>query len=447
MATLIYYNPSEHDIFKYNSGPTIDPANYLNNQQVYGVCYNNNLYIKNPIYGFPVIDFTGISLRPRGAPGYGFDQYINSGGNSAGVIDNSGTITYPNIVQGYFNGYLPSRNDYEGRYACYYPGCPTGDFKISSNYNYWNNGQWAAILISPKHFLVTSHFIGYGATTTNVSFLGSNNTVYTKSATKKFYFSYYAPYGPAGYTFPPGYTWSYPPGPESGVFKDWSLFELDGDGFTGDELNHVKIYKFMNSYSIPIDVPQFAVHPQGNVTVRKKTRNFDYRFYFNPDINKSVPYTGYFIGEDPIASESFVFPGDSGTPILIYDPVVGETCFQELRFGGGGFYYDFTNIFTPQNDKVMFDALKEYIFDRCGYEISIVNYSETPQPPPESINIDGSSYYIAAYLPASSGIGSYTLEGLNTGTTYSFALIAYNGAGYSGYAKIDNVYIPVPSSE
>ena len=47
MAYISNYNPSIHDLYTYNSGPTIDPQNYSNNQQVTPISYNNSLYIKD----------------------------------------------------------------------------------------------------------------------------------------------------------------------------------------------------------------------------------------------------------------------------------------------------------------------------------------------------------------------------------------------------------------
>jgi hypothetical protein len=157
MAYIINYNSSEHDLYEYLSGPTIDPENYVNNTQVYGYTYNTNLWIKKPVYGLcGGVDFSGIDVRPRGAPSYGFDTWPRA--NPSGISYVNGILKYPSAVETFLNGY---EGDIK---SCYFPGCPDKDFSRTSNFNYWNNGSFTKVLISPKHFISTLHFVGPGPT-------------------------------------------------------------------------------------------------------------------------------------------------------------------------------------------------------------------------------------------------------------------------------------------
>lgn len=449
MAYIVNYNSSLHDLYKYISGPTIDPENYANNTQVYGYSYNNNLWIKNPGYSLSNnVDFSGIDVRPRGAPSYGFDTW--PGANSGGISFVNGILKYPNAVatRGFLGGY-------EGNIqTCYYPGCPEKDFTRTSNYNYWNNGAFAKILISPKHFISTLHYAGYGPKNATAFFLGKGSTFYTKTASKKFDFQSSGSF--SGYTWPAGYTW-----PSS---KDWCLFEL-GTAFTEAELNDVKIYKFANLASIPSTLPIYLLSPQSVVTVRKrgdgaideyaKASNY-LPFYFDPNKVTEVPYYGYESFSGDTTSIEFVWDGDSGTPSLVYDTNTNDTYFLSLLNGGGGIFDNSINPSLYPNEpdytdgKILFDSLQKYIYDQIGYTIGIVNISSAqPPPPPEppapyptNLFINGKTLSVQqVLLPNETNVQF----GLEAGLTYSFAIISYNSLGYSGYSSIENFYLPYSS--
>lgn len=440
MAYIVNYNPSEHDLYKYISGPTIDPKNYSNNVAVYGFSYNNDLWIKKPVYGLSgSVDFSGIDVRPRGAPSYGFDTWANA--DPSGISYVNGVLSYPDSVISFLNAYPNIQ-------TCYFPGCPTGNFNRASNYNYWNNGVFAKILISPKHFISTLHFAGAGPKSTTAFFLGKGGTFYTKTAFKKFDFQTSGNF--AGYTWPTGYTW-----PE---YQDWCLFELD-ESFTETQLNDVKVYKFANLATIPPDLPIYLLNPQGVVTTRKRgdSNILNYsnavaglRFNFNPEERTDVPYYGYegFTGE--VAAEANVWPGDSGTPSLVYDINTNETYFLSLLNGGGGIFDNSINpgLYPDMGDgKILFDSLQKYIYDQIGYTIGIANISTAQPPPtPDPFAMPPSLLFIngkTMSLQQSMLQNSTNIEfGLEAGRTYDFAIISYNSAGYSGYSYIQNFYLP-----
>lgn len=449
MAYIVNYNPYFHDLYKYISGPTIDPENYSNNTQVYGYSYNNNLWIKIPGYSLSNnVDFSGIDVRPRGAPSYGFDTW--TGASPSGISFVNGVLKYPNAVaeRGFLSGY-------EGNIqTCYYPGCPDKDFTRSSNYNYWNNGAFAKILISPKHFISTLHFAGYGPKNATVYFLGKGGTFYTKTATKKFDFQTTGSF--AGYTWPTGYTW-----PSS---KDWCLFEL-GTAFTESELNDVKIYKFANLASIPPTLPIYLLSPQSVVTVRKRgneaideyAKSANYLpFYFDPNKVIEVPFYGYESFSGDTATINYVWDGDSGTPSLVYDENTNDTYFLSLLNGGGGIFDNSINPSLYPNEpdytdgKILFDSLQKYIYDQIGYTIGIVNVSSAqPPPPPEppgpypsNLFVNGKTLTVQYRTSPNETNVQFSLE---AGLTYSFAIIAYNSLGYSGYSSIENFYLPYSS--
>jgi hypothetical protein len=443
MAYIVNYNPSEHDLYKYISGPTIDPKNYSNNVAVYGFSYNNDLWIKKPVYGLSGnVDFSGIDVRPRGAPSYGFDTWANS--DPSGISYVNGVLSYPNAIS-FLNGY-------QNIETCYFPGCPTGNFNRASNYNYWNNGTFAKILISPKHFISTLHFAG-NAVNLTAYFLGKDGTLYTKTASKKFNFNYGSAF--SGNTFPTGYDW-----PAQPFAQDWCLFELD-TAFTELQLNNVKIYKFANLASIPPELPIYLLNPQSVVTTRKRGNasilNYasfsNLSFNFDPNVSTTVPYYGYEDLTDEVASNGYVWSGDSGTPSLVYDSNTNETYFLSLLSGGGGIFDNSIDpgLYPTMGDgKILFDALQKYIQDQIGYTIGIANISTAQplpvgptgsSPYPETLFINGKTFYLQiSQIPPNTK--NIELGIVAPGYTYDFAIISYNSNGYCGYAHIENFYLP-----
>lgn len=435
MAFVVNYQ-STHDLYHYNSGPTIDPTNYANNVEVNGVSYNTNLYIKNPIYGLPEIDFSGLALRPRGAPSYGFDQF--NGHLASGITINpiNGNVSFPDIVEGYF---FSQRPESDSGLTCYYPGCPTGNFTKASDFNYWNDGIPAKVLISPKHFIATQHFVGSGSVAT-VSFIGKNNQIYTKSAVKVVDLRL-GPI-PDGYDWPKGY--------------DICVFEFT-DKFTDAELEQIKIYKFLNLYGIPKNVPAFHVLSQGQVVVKVAAEAtpepvyYGFTHYFNYADYPNAAYIGYKTPSgSSIIDATTVWVGDSGTPVLVNVPRTGETCLLGLYYGGYGIYDDGERPKTVSRQ--FFDALQSYIYDNTdpNYRIQLVQYNSTtpptpyPAPYPPSLYLNGNTYQLQFLAKPTSNRGSTAslFASLPPGNTYSFAIVAYNNNGISTATTLNNVYFP-----
>jgi hypothetical protein len=441
MAYVINYNPSQHDLYNFPSGPTIDPTDWRNNRQVSGVCYNSNLYIKNAgACGFTFfIDFSGMDVRPRGCPAYGFDQYANNAGYTySGLCFNSPTsYTYPYILTS-FNGVFPDPISEPGsiltqtqQLAYYYPGIPTADFTVAKNYNCWNNGVFAKILISPKHFISTLHFTGSNYIQGgSVKFIGKNNQEYYKTFNTAFIFSPFnvngnAPGYPQGYNFP-------------SLAQDLHLFELTEE-LTEEELEQIKVYDLIDISSVPSTVPIFRVNPQGVVTVVTENPLRGFTSYYNPSTNTSVPYYGYNAGGISFAFET-LWSGDSGTPTFVWDPVLQDTCFYKLYFGGNGYDTRFPNVSQT------YTALQKWIHDQIGYTIGLITYNQQPPPSgPETFYANGLTYTLGATVaavPGNAGTTRGIISGLDQGVTYNFIVVAYNANGFSGYAIINDVHIP-----
>jgi len=433
MPTIYNYNSSKHDLYYYNSGPTIDPQNYSNNVQVYGISYNNQLYINDVEYGFTFsVDFSGIAVRPRGAPTYGFDTY--NGHLASGITINpapGGTIGYPDaLVFSILNN---------GFTSCYYPGCPTGNFTKASDYNYWNSGAFACILISPKHFIACQHFVGPGPASATVRFLGKNNQTYVKSAQKVIDLRSVPSIAPVGYDWP------------TTTAPDICVFEIDdGQEFSLADLNQVKPYKFLNLYGLPTTAPAFCVASQGQVVVTQANQTF-INYYFDSSLYPNAAYTASInsLGNLTINSVLETRPGDSGTPALVYVPRLNETCFAYLIAGGQGIYDEFLTPTT--SSKQFFDALKGYISDTISYDIELINYLDPPpQPPvpgpgapyPSSLNINGQTYGLEYLIDSNLGPTVSYLTNLAPGGTYSIAIVSWNKNGISNPVYIENINIP-----
>lgn len=430
MAYITNYNSAIHDLYIFGGTPTIDPTNYSNNTQFTPQSYNNSLYIKNPLYNLPSIDFSGIGIRNRGAPAYGWDQFDGHLASGITINPSTGNISFPDIVSQFqlYDIYTSSAD-------CYYPGCPTpGNYTYASDYNFWNNGQFATILISPKHCIATAHYVGAGMST-SITFLGKNNQTYTKSATKVLDLR-------NGPILPPGYDWS------SVIGSDICLFELN-TSLNATELQQIKIYKFLNNYGIPSNVPSFDLIPQGMVVVTKASANDNIdglTHYFNPTVYPNAAYQGIIneFGNSVILAGNS-WNGDSGTPSLVYVPKINETCFFQLKSGGGGIFYDFS---TPNK---FFDLLKQYIYDQISYQIELVDYTENPAPPtpeviipPRSFNANGVTFYIDSILDVSPGKGSILNYRMHAtpGFTYAVAIRAYNQNSVSAPIIVSNIYLP-----
>lgn len=435
MAFILNYNKNIHDLYLYNTaGPTINPQNYADNAQNFPISYNTNLYIKDPSYGFTFnIDFSGMRLKGRGAPSYGFDQFLDSGGLSSGIKVVNGITVYPNIFD-QFMGHPGFQPQADVNLNCYSIGCPPNNFTKASDYNYWNNGQWNAILISPQHCLVTAHYIGGAGGRVTLSFLGKNNQIYTKDGTAIIDFrkSVGSLNGP-----PAGYTW--------GSSVDYVLCEFD-TAFTESEQAQVKVYKFLNQYLIPNSAPRFRVNSQGVVYVLKGSVASQ-QHYFNRTSTPNAAYVGYVdkATQNEVLGALEVWVGDSGTPEFCFVPHLNETCFVESYLGGGGIIDPLGNPNIGSGTRVWFDALKSYIYNETGHEISLVNYFANASPETirdnagntffllenivssNSINTGGLTYFSIPYEEGPGGLVSR----FSSGNCYAFFIVAYNQNGYT----------------
>lgn len=328
MGSLLEHKPI-HDLYLYGSTYYVDPTNYSNNKTAFPLSYNPNCWIKDPQYDLPSADFSGITIRSRGAPPYGFDD-LSSVPNvqSSGVVvgftgsrDEGGAlggslrfdpltgITYLYPALGFFRStnylggtYNPDPNtlDYSlTNLSYYYPGRPIANLDIAKDWKNWNCGYPCSVLISPRHAITTAHFIAgqYGSPAT-LTFLGKNNVYYTKTAKLVYLNS-----SLSGFFNPPGY--------DLGDGPDLGMYELDTP-FTTAELQQVKVYKILDQGSLrgpvsPIYQPGYGIDcvmywlwNQGFVTITKGLANP----YFDLDQYPDAPQLGGTIYNDGIPGPS-----------------------------------------------------------------------------------------------------------------------------------------------
>jgi len=506
MGSLLNHN-STHDVYNYPpiTGNYIDSSNYSNNISSFPISYNTSCWIKDPIYNLPKVDFSGISLRTRGAPTYGFDTFSSrSDMDPSGLIKGwtggnelYGTVVYDRLSgttnvfptafrflndrvlggTGSFDSLNPGTP--AAYYGYYYPGRPLGNTDIAEDWQNWNCGFPCGVLISPRHVLVTAHFVGIGGNAT-FFFLGKNNVIYSKSSTQIYRTNNFFG-GGAQILNPPGY--------DLGSGPDVAIYELS-EKFTEDELQQVKVYKMLDigsitnfgvngaSRDIGTTIPIFTLWNQGFVTVKKAGSN---RPYFDLDTYPNAAHLGgrnyvdgipgLFVGLPPefyspnygatftqsygpiipnkplfplrgryFSETSYYWVGDSGTPDLIYVPSLNETCFIELQFGAGGYIgnkWSPTNNYFFQLEK-FWKNVKQYVYENTDppYTMQFIEYADVvvPRSPYKSfINVDGITYYAQFEydsLPGQLGTGERSLSSfLTPGITYSFAVIAVSKSG------------------
>lgn len=476
MAQLYNYNQTLHDVYNYPPAPTfyIDPSDFSKNVYHYPISYNENFYLKNPIYGITGLDFSGITIRPRGAPTYGFDDLAGRTGYNPlnGIQEYSGltfglynrftglTCLYFSSIK-FFNPVL-----FAEQAAFYYPGATlttgltldtnyergwtleNGSVEWAKDWKNWNQGSPCGILISPRHILITAHFIaGVKNSQATFYFLGKNNQLYAKRALLKIknttggFFN--EPVSPSFY--PDGYNF-----PE--MDQDIAIYEIiEEDKFTTQELQYVKIYKFINNSTIKNkNTPFYFFLNQGHVVVMGyNVPGYDTTpsHYFDANKFPNASYLGmrlkdgkrYLVQYKTIPNHnifqsvsSVFWFGDSGTPVFVFNPSINETCIAFLAFGAAGFNSEYENWF-PNVYLKWWNALKQYINDTCpGFSFNWVSYANTPSSKPEfPITItdpEDKEKYIAKYVltyEQTLGIGSLNINGyLQPGKTYSFALVS-----------------------
>lgn len=267
MGSLLEHKPI-HDLYLYGSTYYVDPTNYLNNKSAAPIAYNPNCWIKDPQYNLPSVDFSGISIRTRGSPTYGFDSLssypdVQSSGALVGYTGSlagvpglgrfdplAGTTCVNPIAINFFKwsvvmGGTASRTNpidqYQTHESYYSPGRPIGNVNIAKDWKNWNCGYPCGILISPKHVITTAHFIGAGAygSPATFYFLGKDNVQYALAG-KLIYKArgFLDPNPPIN-----------PPGFNLGSGPDIAIFELDKQ-LTIQEQEQLKIYKILDEGSI-----------------------------------------------------------------------------------------------------------------------------------------------------------------------------------------------------
>jgi hypothetical protein len=148
----IFYNKSKHDLFLYASDPTFSSIAFPGQSGgVLPIALNPSCYINDAPY---TMNCSGVSLRRKNYGGYDTSVYqgLNGNANFAGCF-----------------GTLPSsvNSAQEARLR---------------NIAYWNNSQFNAVLISPRHAISTKHWLATpGPETISFSFLLSDNTIVSKN--------------------------------------------------------------------------------------------------------------------------------------------------------------------------------------------------------------------------------------------------------------------------
>lgn len=311
------YNPTKHDIYLFDGVPTFNFASPPgSNAFVNPTGYNPNNIRFDSKYRFPSIDLSGLHVRRRGFGGS------------------------PNQWQAKI---LQTELD------CIQTGNCTDQQKTSINdYNKWNNGQYAGVLISPQHVLACNHYVGPNLTS-QFLFIGKDGKFYFKNATKVAALisdSVYASYPREWYAN------CIRIGNED---QDMVLFKLD-EPFSAEEQENVKVYSFVDLKTIPPRTIVFHQDPNGKIfTLKVVFTNNQYNFLEEYQGDENIP-----------KQKDVLFAGDSGSPRLIN--LDGETCFLSLTAGG--------NSLSESNQQ----KLIEYVENDIGYTIPVVNGGYVYEP-------------------------------------------------------------------
>jgi hypothetical protein len=182
------------------------------------------------------------------------------------------------------------------------------------NINYWNNGYFAAVLITPRHALICEHY--YSAIPSQVhqlKWLGKSEQTYTRKVKESKHLSPY----------------------------DVRLVEFQEE-FPSDDLN---IYsKIADVRYIPRETEMWMQDGQCRIyrTRLKESKTKDNTVQGEPTTwtskpflddgmgyNEGLPYNGM---SGPVQSPN-IFSGDSGSPTFVLDKT-GNTIFVGLAYGG-----------------------------------------------------------------------------------------------------------------
>jgi hypothetical protein len=328
MAVISNYNPTLHDIYLFNQSATVPSLPRSNppgsSCLVQATGYNPNNLLLDSRYNFPSIDWSGLHVRRRGMMSYGWSNPQE-------------------VFRQYNNMFTPLQY---GDYTCYTTGnCNDTQWNnIQYNYNLWNNGQIAFILISPQHVLACDHYIGPN-TITDINFIGKDGTIYpTKQATKVAALVDESRFNSQS-------SW-YPNCIRIGDNRsnDYVLFKLDTK-LTDQELQNIKIYPFVKTETIRPNTTIFTQDPNGKLLLRR---------FLNAVGTDDYIATEYLQNEEnTIPIQTSIHVGDSGSPMLIN--VNGETAFFGNRSGGE----------IVQRNNIL--SLIEYIRNDIGYEVRLLD--------------------------------------------------------------------------
>lgn len=335
MPYISNYNPVKHDIYTFNGTPTLPRTNPPGpNCLVKPTGLNSNNVILDPKYKFPEIDWSGLHVRDRGFISYGWNDPADT-----------------------FRQFWPRST---ASYRCYTQGgCSEQQWSQIQDYNYWNNGLWALVLISPKHLLATDHYVGPNLEA-YVQFIGKDGTVYPLKRAKKV-----AAFVKEA-TFNSRLSWYTDCVRIGDEDCDLVLFELDEE-LTETELQNIHVYPIVKPGTIHPNRPIFTQDPNGKIRIELFLGGSDYKIAIAdyPLVDENIP-----IIQDGGGFTRRGHVGDSGSPALMN--INGKTCILTLIDGG---------LLSP----ILVQNLKTYVKAKINYDIEIVDggyvYSSEPTLP------------------------------------------------------------------
>lgn len=400
---LEYYNKNYHDIYTFQSGSIqLDLSNPPGPNSSLGppTGYNQNsiLISQKQLFGFPDIDWSGLHARNREIIQYGWpnngatNQFVGFYSSGAYLGDVGKTVTL----------------------ECLTSGCPSGDFSLANNYNAWNNGAFAGVLISPEHVITCRHYSVGTASAALVNFqvtwrfLGKNNQIYTKTSNLRAFSERGRPgnLGADGAVCLPPANDGYFRIPSVVNGDDFAIYKLD-EPLTQEEQQQIKIYPIARRGSLPPETKIFVQDPNGKFYILivyyhqysasvsdviidggcalrevpepyiENAKNFakEICIFYNSSMS------GLLTGEQEqyLTKWPFIAVGDSGSPMLVN--INGETCFYGLLFGGDSF-----------SPGYQFEWLKDFIKNDTvnSYNLRLLDGGYRP-PEPSASSATGSS--------------------------------------------------------
>ena len=199
-----------------------------------------------------------------------------------------------------------------------WPGVSCDVAEELSDINRWNSGYWAAALISPRHAVTCAHF-------------WRTATAQQKSLVF---------WGKSGTEYRPKFKEAHDIG------WDRVILEFE-EPLPKDD---VKIYKIADVRYIPEGSILWSYDNQGRIWFRRHANAGEHPH--QPDADPITYHHNIEI--DPVAGDSCIFGGDSGTPCLVNDPVTNETYLVGLSWGGGSYWDggEVTKIMLAMDDEI-----------------------------------------------------------------------------------------------